>query len=208
MLVRIALSHMRSTAIVAVLRRDNGIRDGEEKRHDETSVDRAEHRKVLWADMDDDTADDNDYVGSEASTSTPARGELMKKAEEMGHALRSNRIQPNGSEEDPATKIETPTFQIFVKTILGNTLVIAGAPDMGVAQIIDEIALITLIPCSTFYCTFQGKILGSGGTLEDMGIGSNSTLFMTSSLRGGGPQKVIKVTKKRESQLAQAGRPR
>lgn len=70
-------------------------------------------------------------------------------------------------------------FQFFIKTPTGRTITLEGEPDMGVTELKNKISQqFHNIPIDRFRLVFQGRDLDSFTTLEEAGVGKESTIHM------------------------------
>jgi hypothetical protein len=83
---------------------------------------------------------------------------------------------------------EEPIYQIFVKTLTGQTITLdvkaSDTTDDIKAKIADRLNLIFMQP-SDYYLTFQSRRMEAGRTLSDYNILAENTLYMNGRVRGG-----------------------
>ena len=82
---------------------------------------------------------------------------------------------------------------VFVKTPTGKTLTLSVEPTFTAADVASAIQVAEGIPSSEQRLTFAGKMIDQGRTLADYGVESESTLFLSLCLLGGGKKRKKKV---------------
>lgn len=80
------------------------------------------------------------------------------------------------------------TFQIFVKTLTGKTIVVGVSYDMFINDLCKKIEEKTDVPGTRQRLIYAGKQLQMGDMIKEYGINQNSTVSMVLNLRGGGGQ--------------------
>ena len=89
------------------------------------------------------------------------------------------------TEGEESTKVQK--FQVFVKNLAGKTVVVRGFTGMDeVSLVVGKVESLTGVPRSLFYLVgASGRRIREDVTLEQSGIGPDSSLFMTARLVGG-----------------------
>ena len=96
--------------------------------------------------------------------------------------------QAMGSHETKGEEsIKAQKFQVFVKHLAGKMVVVRGFTGMDeVSLVVSQVESLTGVPRCLFYLVgASGRRLREDVTLEQSGIGPDSSLFMTARLVGG-----------------------
>lgn len=95
-------------------------------------------------------------------------------------------VQDNMNTGAPAQA--TPSGQVFVKTLTGQSIAIDYRADLTVAELKNEVSSREGIPVQQQRLIFQGKQLENDSTLEDYNIQPSNTIHLVLHVKGGCPQ--------------------
>ena len=89
------------------------------------------------------------------------------------------------TKDEESTKVQK--FQVFVKNLAGKTVVVRGLTGMDeVSLVVGQVESLTGVPRSLFYLVgASGRRIWEDVTLEQCGLGPDSSLIMTARLLGG-----------------------
>ena len=86
--------------------------------------------------------------------------------------------------DEMSVDTNSPTMQIFVKTLTGKTITLDVTPDDSVASIKEQIHRKEGIPPEHQRLVFAGKQLSDENTIADYNVQKESTIHLVLRLRG------------------------
>lgn len=82
-------------------------------------------------------------------------------------------------------QVNTPSGQVFVKTLTGQSIPIDYRADLTIAELKNEVSSREGVPVQQQRLIFQGKQLENDSTLEDYNIQPSNTIHLVLHVKGG-----------------------